>query len=342
MLSRESRKKIISIATSQFKGLNFNMKVSYRFFIMLLIIAACNVESASVTPPDWYGDIPDTPHEFVFYGQGDTLSQAKISALSDLNLQLLASIKTDVSSTIKTLNGNAYRASTSRTNVTGHNIEISNIQWNKKDLKDGQYYVSGSLQRAKLIKELISTLEKSSEAFSLGQDDSSIHNFFYYKLHQFDMDRSNDKALLLNSLCDGYCSNSKIIRWTEAYSRVVSFPKSQCIKVSPNMDETLSTTLIQWFNQLGFVAKKTNCYLLTAQIEPQYFKKDNLKWAQGWLLIKLNSPSNLEQPIAGKIHIKGNSPRSYRSAFHNALNSFIENAHQKSGIFSSITTSGKT
>lgn len=297
-----------------------------------------NANGASLKISPWYGKVLKSTNEYMFHGEGHSLALAKTSALADFNLQLLSSVQSRISSKVSTLNKTVFKRTQNYVQIPAMGNDLLNIQWHQNSDANGRYYVVGKVQRTSLIKSLIKTLEIDSKEFGYDNSDRpSLRAFFYYKTHQTSIDILHKKILLLDRVCAGYCANDDIANWAKAYKKIINFPKSTCIKLADDMDDALSATLNQWFHQLGFVTNQSNCYLLSAKIDALYFKKDSLMWAQGWLFIKFHS--NVELSLVGKVYLKGNSPRSYRSAFRNALNTFVSNAHQKSGLLDSITNS---
>jgi len=287
--------------------------------------------------PTWY-DVPAlSTTQFVFYGEGSTLAAAKVSAVVDLSRQLMTLVSPHLLSQAPFSKHVFYEQSELSVKAALKTAGITDIKWGRNVEEQGNHYIVGTIERVSLIQFLINELEKGSKLLSfIDVNENSFYPFLKYKRHQVAMDTMYVKALLLNQLCKQNCVNKNIIDWEQTYSRIVEFPKTRCLKLAPDMDAILRNTLSQWFHKMGFMAGQYNCFLVDAQMSPKYFKKDNLKWAKGWLVIQLNPHSSDEPSYVGKVYLNGNSPRSYQSAFHNALSSFLESPSHKNNLFSSM------
>jgi len=287
--------------------------------------------------PTWYDAPALSTTQFVFYGEGSTLAAAKVSAVVDLNRQLMTLVSPHLLSQAPFIKPVFYEQSELSVKASPKTVSVTGIKWGRNVSEQGHHYIVGTLERVSLVPHLVNELEKGSKLLSFNDvNENSLYPFLKYKTHQVAMDTMYVKFLLLNQLCKQNCANDKIINWEQAYSRIVEFPKAHCLTLAPDMDAILHNTLSQWFNKMGFMAGQDNCYLVDAQMSPRYYKKDNLKWAKGWLLIQVNPHSSDESSYVGKVHLNGNSPRSYQSAFHNALSSFLESASHKNNLFSSM------
>ena len=278
------------------------MKI-YTLHIIFSFLAISFSQSAFSSIPKWFGAISQSPTEIVFYGEGPSLALAKVSALADLNIQLSSSVHSTISSSTYTLNDAASRHSSREILISSTEIDLPNIDWQHNEHIKGSYYIAGKISRSSLIDVLIRGLQKDTQQFSFGGDmNPSFKTFFYYMSHQKSIDDIQKKILLLNGLCANQCENTQITHWIATYTNIIEFPKLTCLKPSDEMNEVLSVTLEQFFNQMGFVGNQLDCYLFKATTQHSYYKKDNLRWAEGWLLVKFFLGTS--EKMSGKVSIK--------------------------------------
>lgn len=128
-----------------------------------LALFACQ----STTPPDWYSAPPtNDPTYLTAVGQGLNLTQAKQSALSQINAQLWTQINSSfVSRDIVQSRNQSEHASSlvdNHINSKTANVTLTGIDYPQVAKNDIGYYVQAKVSRATVARQLRSDIEQSN------------------------------------------------------------------------------------------------------------------------------------------------------------------------------------
>lgn len=137
-----------------------------------LILGLCSLAlfaCQSATPPDWYSAPPtNDPDYLTAVGQGLNLTQAKQSALSQINAQLWTQIDSSFVSRDTVLSRNQSEHASSlvdnHINSKTANVTLTGIDYPQVAKNDIGYYVQAKVSRATVIRQLRSDIEQSNRS----------------------------------------------------------------------------------------------------------------------------------------------------------------------------------
>lgn len=137
-----------------------------------LILGLCSLAlfaCQSTTPPDWYSAPPtNDPDYLTAVGQGLNLTQAKQSALSQINAQLWTQIDSSFVSRDTVLSRNQSEHTSSlvdnHINSKTANVTLTGIDYPQVAKNDIGYYVQAKVSRATVIRQLRSDIEQSNRS----------------------------------------------------------------------------------------------------------------------------------------------------------------------------------
>ena len=300
------------------------------FSLSVFTIGCVSTPVTKLSIPEWYGKSVSDSDYFYFYGEGNSLANAKLIALSDLNQQLLSDVKSTISYQISTSNEHTSRQSNSSVSSSGVKMPIPLPRWSDTRLLDNTFYVKGSLSNKKFILQLDNTVNYNVSIMNFEPVIApSISNFLYFKKNKEQAQRTNALINVLSSICNTTCDLERAHHWQRKYEELLAFPSRNCIRIKRDTSPELTLALKSHFIQEGFIGQTMPCLEVSADFTPKYQRKDNLKWAEGWLNLSISAKHSA--PVVGRTYLIGKSELSYILAFQNSLESL-----NKNGLFSSL------
>lgn len=307
-------------------------KTKYFTLISLFILSmgCASTTSTRLSIPEWYGKSVSNADYFYFYGEGNSLANAKLLAFSDLNQQLLSDVKSATSYKISTSDNQASRQSYSTVSSIGVEVPIPLPQWEDTQILADNIYVKGRLSTKNLVEHLKNIISDDIDSMDFERQSTlSISHYLYFEKNKAAAKRAKSLIHLLSLLCSEACDLAKFYQWETSYEELLSFPSRHCIYIRQSTSPELTSALKTYFIQQGFTGRTQPCLEVSADFTPKYQRKNNYKWAEGWL--KFSISSKHASPVVGRSYLIGKSEHSYKLAFHNSLDSL-----NKNGLFSSL------
>ncbi len=135
----------------------------------------------STTAPDWYTKVPtNEPGYITSVGQGRSLHQAKMSALSQINAQLWVQVESSFSSqdTYRSTDENLSSNSliNNQVNSNTEKVTFADIEYPLIDKNDAGYFVQAKVRRTSIIKQLKSDIHQVDQVSRQELDEKEHQN----------------------------------------------------------------------------------------------------------------------------------------------------------------------
>ncbi len=118
----------------------------------MLIFSACGDFNANY--PDWYLDNDEDSTYLYGVGEGDTLSQAKSMALSDLSSQISTRIESAVTIEQSQIDEKQSSRANAKIDMSVLDIQLDSIEYVMQEQIEGRFYIKARIEKAKIISQI--------------------------------------------------------------------------------------------------------------------------------------------------------------------------------------------
>ena len=163
-------------------------------FFLAVIISGCASQTKPVSPPDWYiNNAIKSSADWVGYGSGRSLADARNRALDDIASQLQVTVKSQMNTRLSKRNGVAKTKFYQQIQGEVGQITLTNYQvLNKTHLGD-KYYIALKISKSGLINSLMlqssRSKEKLTKDFSLDDKTAYLSKYLDFKKRKTEIAR---------------------------------------------------------------------------------------------------------------------------------------------------------
>lgn len=290
--------------------------------------------SSLVARPQWFNDIPQQTGFIIGIGVGETLVEAKQSAMADIGNSLYSNVSSSIANKVKVHNDNVDTEFLSNKVISSDDVLLPKVTWEQLETVEGNHYAMAKVSIADIVAlyEQNLALQMRGVENLVAKEKLSLNDYLQLVAANKELKLAAKRAVTLASFSGKeYAYFSQIM---SLFSKQNQFVGSVCFDVKKSHDRLADKMYLPAIESAvqadNFELKKSaSCIPIKFRSKTE---KTGKTIAHVTMQLTIGSPS----VTSNVIKFKGQSSGSYKVAMFDAADQFSHYFQQTGGLLNAL------